>query len=85
MRKNILGNLRRLTSAADQYFIEHRATEVEGAKLIRPAGFLAEIPSIDGEDYKTLRIQKEGVIKFTTRSGIQVEYYLPTDTSTPPK
>ncbi|HNX04608.1 MAG TPA: prepilin-type N-terminal cleavage/methylation domain-containing protein [Opitutales bacterium] len=61
-RKNIItNNLRQVSNAAQQYFMQNGATEVEvGSLLVGSDAYIKALVPIAGEDYSTIGVITQG-------------------------
>jgi hypothetical protein len=75
-RDAILNNLRLLSAAADQFFLETGALRATYDDLVGPSPkhFLRSITPIDGEDYRKIVIRQGEPLQITTPGGISVRY-----------
>lgn len=75
LEKAMLNNLRMLSAAADQYFLEHGVEKVTLDQLVGPDKYIRSLTAADGEDYGKLDLS-QGVTpwKITSASGITVTY-----------
>ncbi|PTX95540.1 pilus assembly protein [Opitutus sp. ER46] len=66
--KAVLNNLRQLSSAADQYFLEHGVTHVETNVLVgsNSTQYIRNLETVAGETYATPILQGGGL----TASGV---------------
>ncbi|MDP1581321.1 MAG: hypothetical protein Q8M02_13685 [Candidatus Didemnitutus sp.] len=75
--KAILNNLRQLSAAADQFFLEHGVHKVTLEQLVgpEPEKFIKQLTPVDGEDYRKLDLSQNAKSwKITSESGITVTY-----------
>jgi hypothetical protein len=72
--KAILNNLRQISAAADQYFLENGVAEVELAQLIGPEKYIRNIVSVAGEKYDGMKIQQGQEIYVVTKEGKRIGY-----------
>ncbi len=74
--KAITNNLRMLSTAADQYYLEHGVDTVTYAQLVGPEKekYIHSIPSVTGEDYSHLRFRQGLALKVTTPDGRTISY-----------
>ena len=81
-RDKIQSNLQQVSFAGEAYFLDHpKEKEVTYAGLIK-GGFLFEITPVDGEDYKALKLKRNGgKLSVTPKSGesISQDYSAVTD------
>lgn len=52
-KKAITNNVRQLTAAADQYFLEYGVTSVATTDLVGPSLYVKELKTVAGEAYPT--------------------------------
>lgn len=52
-KKSITNNIRQLTAAADQYFLEHGTTSVTVANLVGQDSYVKSLDATSGETYPT--------------------------------
>jgi len=80
--EKIQSNLQQISFAGEAYFLDHpKEKEVTYAGLIK-GGFLFEITPVDGEDYKALKLKRNGgKLSVTSKSGepITQDYSAVTD------
>ena len=69
-RDKIQSNLQQISFAGEAYFLDHpKEKEVTYAGLIK-GGFLFEVTPVDGEDYKPLKLKRNGgKLSVTPKSG----------------
>lgn len=73
--KAVLNNLRMLSAAADQYFLENGVSTTTFDKLVGPGTYIKSLRTVDGEEYRNLDFsQGADTWTVTTESGIAVEY-----------
>lgn len=80
--QQVLNNLRQLSAAAEQYYLENGVATVSFAQLVGegPNHFIKKLEAVDGEDYTKLDLKSavagpesaEWVIR--TRQGVEVRY-----------
>lgn len=73
-QKQILHNLRQLSAAADQYFLEQGVNKVEAAKLIGPAAYIRDLKPVAGETYAGMIIEQGRPLRIKTSGGFEMEY-----------
>ena len=75
IERPVLNNLRQISAAADQYFLENGVTNVTLAELVGPTKYIKTINPVRGEDYSTLQLT-QGVPAFSVRTadGYSVTY-----------
>ncbi len=69
----VLSNLRRLSLAADQYYMEKGVERAVGKDVIREMN-VTGIRKVDGEDYDSMVLLYNQPLKITTKSGVEVTY-----------
>lgn len=69
--KAITNNLRMLSTAADQYYLEHGVNAVTYAQLVGPEKekYVHNLTAVTGEDYSHLRFRQGLALKVTTPDG----------------
>ena len=71
----VLNNLRQISAAADQYYLETGKTSVTLAELVGPEKYIKQLKSVDGESYEGLQLKAgAGPLTVTTAQGITVSY-----------
>jgi hypothetical protein len=75
--KAVLCNLRQLSAAADQYFLENNVTVVKNYEdLVGATQYIKQINVINGEDYRgNFPLKHEGVLSAEFPSGRIICYY----------
>ncbi|MCW5548873.1 MAG: SUMF1/EgtB/PvdO family nonheme iron enzyme [Opitutaceae bacterium] len=85
--RDLIGrNLRQLSAAADQFFLENGVYEVTVDKLVGPGRnhYIKQLPSAAGEDYSRLGVLRQGQpISVTTPDGTSYVYDHPNLTVQP--
>jgi hypothetical protein len=71
--KAVLNNLRMLSAAADQYFLERGVSKVTVESLLGPAGYIKSLNPIVGESYPTI-IEQGKAIKAQGVNGKTISY-----------
>lgn len=76
LKQRVLNNLRQLSSAADQYFLEHGVNEVTYDQLVGPEKekYIKQIVPVDGEDYRSIRFVQGKPLEVRTRQGFVVSF-----------
>lgn len=76
VKQRVLNNLRQLSAAADQYFLEHGVSEVTYDRLVGPEKekYIKAIVPVDGEDYRSIRLVQGKGLEVRTRQGFVVSY-----------
>jgi type II secretory pathway pseudopilin PulG len=73
-QKAILNNLRQLSAAADQYYLEHGVDTVRYDGLVGPDKYVRHITPVAGEDYESLVFKQGLPLKVRTADGRVVQY-----------
>jgi hypothetical protein len=73
-KKAMLNNLRQLSAAADQYFLENGVKKVDASQLIGPNTYIKAIKPVAGETYTGFSIEQGKPIRIKTASGFEMEY-----------
>jgi LysM repeat protein len=70
----IRNNLRQISAASDQFFLETGKKTVTLAELVGPTKYIKELKTYDGENYNSLQLSQGTVesLKVTTQSGLVV-------------
>jgi len=63
----IFNNLRKLSAAADQYYLLNGTTTTAYANLVGPNVFIGSLPS--GEDYSTIVFNQKNLVYLVTTAG----------------
>ncbi len=73
--KAVLNNLRQLSSAADQYYLEHGTQTTSYNTLVgpEPGKYIKEIRSVAGEDYRQLRFVQGQPLRLRMPNGKVIE------------
>lgn len=74
LKKAILNNLRMLSAAADQYFLENGVGVVEISQLVGPDKYIKTLISVSGENYDGMLIKQGQAIEVTTKQGETITY-----------
>lgn len=76
LERAITNNLRQLSAAADQYFLEHGRPEVSVSDLVglESHKYIKVLTSVDGESYENLVIRQGEPISVVRRNGERVTY-----------
>jgi type IV pilus assembly protein PilA len=72
--KAVLNNLRQLSAAADQYYLENGVSSVTFDQLVGPDRYIKRIPSVAGEDYRQLRFSLGEPLQVRLPDGRVVRY-----------
>jgi hypothetical protein len=71
----VLNNLRQISAAADQYYLETGRNSVTLVELVGPEKYIKQLKPVDGESYEGLELKLgSGVLKVTTTHGVSVSY-----------
>lgn len=70
----VLNNLRQISSASEQYFLEYGVDEVAIEKLIGPDAYIRDLESYAGESYDGLILRPGETISVTLGNGETVSY-----------
>lgn len=74
IQQAVLGNLRQIAAARDQYRLEQGRSPENAAALVGPKGFIRAVRTVGGEDYSELSLAGNGPLTVTTPDGISVTY-----------
>lgn len=74
VKRIVLNNLRQLSAAADQFYLENGVSTANYDQLVGPTKYVREIRSADGEDYRTLVFKQGRELLVTTRTGLTIRY-----------
>jgi len=72
--KAVLNNLRQISGAADQYFLETGKTSVTLAELVGPTKYIKQLIPVDGESHGGLQLRSGIPMAVTTAHGVNVSY-----------
>lgn len=72
--KVVLNNLRQLSAAADQYYLENGVTTATYDQLVGPDKYIREITPANGENYESMVFKQGEPLKVRLRSGKVVRY-----------
>jgi len=72
--KAVTNNLRQISSAAEQYFLEEGKDEVRIEDLIGPGKYIGSLKPILGESYEGMVIKMGEPVRVTLQTGEVVEY-----------
>jgi hypothetical protein len=75
VERAILKNLRHLSLAADQFYLENGKDKVAAADLIGEGKYIIHLTSVDGERYDELLLEQGHPIVVTRRNGSVVTHY----------
>lgn len=73
-KKAILNNLRQLSAAADQYYLENGTYHATLADLVGPTRYVRALNPVDGEDYSRMEFSQGKELTITTANGVTVNY-----------
>jgi len=74
-KRSIVNNLRMLSAAAEQYYLENNTDTAEIDDLVGPGNFLSELTPVDGEDYSELDLSRDTRDwNLVTESGLTVDF-----------
>jgi competence protein ComGC len=74
--KAILNNLRILSSAADQYYLEHDTKSATYDDLVGPGKYVSKIISVMGEDYSHMLFVQDRPLRIRLPNGKVLQYPL---------
>jgi type IV pilus assembly protein PilA len=72
--KAVLNNLRQLSAAADQYYLEHGADSVTYDELVGPDKYIREIRPVAGENYRQLIFKQGRPLRVRLANGKVVSF-----------
>jgi hypothetical protein len=72
--REIKANLRQLSAAADQYYLETGTLKTTYAELVAPTKYVKQVKSVVGEDYAAVQFEYGKPLVVTTPKGEKVEY-----------
>jgi hypothetical protein len=72
--RTIVQNLQILTDAANRYYSDHDATSTTFDQLVGPDRYVPSLPSIEGEDYRSLLFLKGRPLRLHLKDGREVVY-----------
>lgn len=72
--KAVLNNLRQISAAADQYYLEHNVDTVELHELIGPDKYITKLDLVVGEDYSELVLKQGEPLVVHLPDGREVRY-----------
>ena len=70
----VLNNLRQISAAADQFYLEKGTRKTTLDQLVGPDKYLTRIRVVDGEDYGKLKLSLGSPLIVTTKGGVSVRY-----------
>ena len=74
IKKAILNNLRMLSAASDQYYLENGVTRTTYDALVGPTKYIKQINVADGEDYRSVELAQGKKLIVTTAGGYTTTY-----------
>lgn len=74
LKKKVLNNLRQLSAAADQFYLENGVSTTTYEKLVGPTNYVKGIKPADGENYQALRFEQGRTLEVTTNQGYVIAY-----------
>jgi hypothetical protein len=74
VRNTILNNLRQLSGAADQYYLETGSTKADFSQLVGADKYVRTITAVDGEQYDQIAFEQGKPLIVRRRSGEEVRY-----------
>ena len=74
IKQKILNNLRQLSAAADQYFLENGVSKANYDALVGPTKYVKRIDPVAGEQYQGMQFEQGKELKVTTEQGHVVSY-----------
>lgn len=72
--KAVLNNLRQLSSAADQYYLEHGTDSVTYNELVGPGKYIKQMQSVAGEDYHQILFMQGRPLRVRLPDGRVIHY-----------
>ncbi|HET7537751.1 MAG TPA: hypothetical protein VFJ90_14930 [Candidatus Didemnitutus sp.] len=73
-QKAILNNLRQLSAAADQYYLENGVDTVRYDQLVGPGKYVQRLVPVAGENYRSLIFKQGKPLVVRTAAGVEVRY-----------
>jgi type IV pilus assembly protein PilA len=73
-QKAVLNNLRQLSGAAEQFFMETGRKSATYNDLVGPNKYISELRQIAGEDYRSLQFRPGATLKVRLASGQEVTF-----------
>ena len=74
VKKKILNNLRQLSAAADQYFLENGVSQVNFDSLVGATKYVKRIIPVAGEKYQGMQFEQGRKLEVTTGQGHVISY-----------
>lgn len=72
--KAVLNNLRMLTAAADQHYLENGVTSATYDQLVGPTRYIKTLQPVAGENYRALRFQQGQPLRVRLQNGKVIQY-----------
>jgi hypothetical protein len=72
--KAVVNNLRQLSSAADQFYLENGVTSATFDDLVGPGKFIPQLISVVGEDYRQLEFKQGEPLRLTLPDGRVIQW-----------
>ncbi len=72
--KAVLNNLRQLSAAADQFYLENGVSTVRLDQLVGPDKYVKSLTPVEGEDYGQIRFSQGSSLVVRTRDGREITY-----------
>lgn len=72
--KAVLNNLRQLSAAADQYYLEHGFNSTSYDALVGPGKYIPRIVPVEGENYRQIRFVQGQPLRVKLPNGKVIEY-----------
>ena len=74
IKKKIMNNLRQLSAAADQFYLENGVSRTSFEQLVGPTKYVKEINPVDGEDYRGIQFEQGKEMQTRTSKGYVISY-----------
>lgn len=74
VQKQILNNLRMLSAAADQFYLENGVATTTYDQLVGPTKYVKQITPQAGEDYRAIEFKQGKAMEITTTGGFKMRY-----------
>lgn len=72
--KTVMNNLRQLSAAAEQHYLENGVATARYDDLVGPDRYIRRLEPVAGEDYRTVTLQAGKPLKVRLKDGREVEY-----------
>jgi type IV pilus assembly protein PilA len=72
--KAVMNNLRQLSAAAEQHYLENGVATARYDDLVGPDRYIRRLEPVAGEDYRTVTLQAGKPLKVRLKDGREVEY-----------